>query len=113
MADDPEDVLAGLPEGVVDDYVRDLDADIKTKNERVEQLEVLVKDVKDRMAVMEAFRVMAETTDARGTSLYGPNFRSLRRLSSEHNNWAGRQDCDHLHDGKSFVIIIIIIIIIF
>ena len=52
MADDPEDVLAGLPEGVVDDYVRDLDADIKTKNERVEQLEVLVKDVKDRMAVM-------------------------------------------------------------
>ena len=52
MADDPEDILAGLPEGVVDDYVRDLDADIKTKNERVEQLEVLVKDVKDRMAVM-------------------------------------------------------------
>mmetsp|Transcript_48062 Transcript_48062/g.70411 ORF Transcript_48062/g.70411 Transcript_48062/m.70411 type:complete len:886 (+) Transcript_48062:105-2762(+) len=50
--EDPDDLLAGLPEGVVDDYIREVDADIKNKNVRIEQVETEVKDVKDRMAVM-------------------------------------------------------------
>ena len=50
--DDPEDMLSGLPEGVVDDYIRQVDADIKEKNHRIEVVETEVKDVKDRMAVM-------------------------------------------------------------
>jgi len=50
--DDPEDMLADLPEGVVDDYIREVDADIKAKNYRIETVETEVKDVKDRMAVM-------------------------------------------------------------
>ena len=50
--EDPEDLLAGLPEGVVDDYIREVDGDIKAKNARIEQIETSVKDVKDRMAVM-------------------------------------------------------------
>lgn len=50
--DDPNDLLTGLPEGVVDDQIRDVDADIKGKNERLDQVEVDVKDTKDRMAVM-------------------------------------------------------------
>ena len=50
--EDPDDLLSGLPEGVVDDYIRDVDNDIKTKNLRIAEVENLVKDVKDRMAVM-------------------------------------------------------------
>jgi len=47
-----DDLLTGLPEGIVDDGIRALDEAIKKKNQRVETIEDEVKDTKDRMAVM-------------------------------------------------------------
>ena len=53
MADDPNnDLLTGLPEGVVDDEIRSIDADIKAKNARLQVVDDGIKDTKDRMAVM-------------------------------------------------------------
>ncbi|KAJ1480454.1 hypothetical protein T484DRAFT_2797520 [Baffinella frigidus] len=52
MAEDSNDMLSGLPEGVVDDEIRNIDADIKVKNARVEVVDEGIKDTKDRMAVM-------------------------------------------------------------
>ena len=52
MAEDSNDMLSGLPEGVVDDEIRNIDADIKLKNARLEVVDEGIKDTKDRMAVM-------------------------------------------------------------
>jgi hypothetical protein len=35
-----------------------------------------------------------------GKATYGEDFTSLSKLAALHNNWAGAEDCDHLHDGE-------------
>uniref|UniRef100_A0A7S4M111 Coiled-coil domain-containing protein 39 n=1 Tax=Guillardia theta TaxID=55529 RepID=A0A7S4M111_GUITH len=50
--DPGSDLLSGLPPGVVDDYVKRVDGDIKEKNNRIEHVETQIKEYKERMGVM-------------------------------------------------------------
>lgn len=65
--------------------------------------EIHTYDDEDRKKLMEAFRIIAETSDAVGIEQYGGNYWSLSRLTTTHNNLAGDKECDHLHDGMGFL----------
>ena len=49
--------------------------------------EIRSVDDDDREALLAAFHVLINTTDDAGIALYGSNFKSYQRLSTEHNNF--------------------------
>mmetsp|Transcript_99072 Transcript_99072/g.283451 ORF Transcript_99072/g.283451 Transcript_99072/m.283451 type:complete len:337 (+) Transcript_99072:2043-3053(+) len=65
--------------------------------------EIRAVDEEDREALLAAFDVLLNTDDETGVMLYGSNYKSYQRLSTEHNNFAADWECDRLHDGMGFV----------
>ena len=57
-----------------------------------------------RLKLFEAWHVVIKEKDEKvAREKYGDDFTSLRKLAALHNNWAGAQECDHLHDGMGFI----------
>jgi hypothetical protein len=66
--------------------------------------EVRSMSVEDRRAFFEALFQLYSVTSAEGKELYGDEFESAEYLAYLHLEGAGRNDCDHWHDGAGFVV---------
>eukprot|EP00618_Florenciella_parvula_P016400 CAMPEP_0119543418 /NCGR_PEP_ID=MMETSP1344-20130328/54107_1 /TAXON_ID=236787 /ORGANISM="Florenciella parvula, Strain CCMP2471" /LENGTH=73 /DNA_ID=CAMNT_0007587699 /DNA_START=39 /DNA_END=257 /DNA_ORIENTATION=- len=47
---------------------------------------------------LDTLQTVYRTSQADGEKMYGPKFRSIERLVSEHLRGAADKECDHWHD---------------
>ena len=58
----------------------------------------------DRSKWVSSMKVLYEVSTEEGQATYGPNYYSAEWFSAQHLNGAGRNDCDHWHDGAAIAV---------
>eukprot|EP00640_Fibrocapsa_japonica_P000537 CAMPEP_0113952822 /NCGR_PEP_ID=MMETSP1339-20121228/90638_1 /TAXON_ID=94617 /ORGANISM="Fibrocapsa japonica" /LENGTH=1284 /DNA_ID=CAMNT_0000961487 /DNA_START=143 /DNA_END=3997 /DNA_ORIENTATION=- /assembly_acc=CAM_ASM_000762 len=81
------------------DITRELRTALTSKYVRREIRDLLEED---RLAFLDAMKVMVVTPMEEGVQIYGPNYRDMSYFVALHNNGGGNE-CDHMHNGMGFL----------